>query len=630
MPSPGPSRLRETTIAEFVEKVAEMEKTMEATIADTDLLRHQASSYRASKMASSSDISLSTNHKINEAMFSDWYHNEKSRREIADTEDERKDKVAGSKISSNHAFRRAHGTRIIRTDRSDTNNEDHRANAERHYTAVFGGRKNYDHALAQEQLARERKAASTSSISGPTSKVGELSSLSYYPSILEGYSGRFRHMEDFPGVRSFPSLSPSVFCQVAVVNTIDPLTCISAPNRIAIKSPDNERLDIALRRTIRVPDNGHSYDLPPNLGSFSLYEVDAYKDTLPVSIVQKGGFFMPIHDREAMFIQFASTAQFAIKIYSGGVNVVSGKSKNPCAQESDMETDFTTKHFTQDHIITPSQAWIDGIASKDGKVQQFVAASVGGSYSVEAQLTNVETYSGLQFEIIPLKSVSERIMPIPTTQVFVKMVDGHTITLAVSKIHTVDDVKHLIQQHCSIPPHQMRLICAGKDLHGPDQLIYTPVRPKSTIHVALRLVGGRTILQEDKCSPLRILSQAPGGFINQVIHRSHKPSTFWDTIPSITFNVQLIDAKVCKTVLGLSPLLPPVIASDYSIPRRLPFYTMFEEPSGVFGSFPVRSLGQIDRPKPFRDSNAEEHMLEERLSFGSRGVIDSAPKLRKM
>jgi hypothetical protein len=168
-----------------------------------------------------------------------------------------------------------------------------------------------------------------------------------------------------------------------------------------------------------------------------------------------------------MFIQFASITPFAIKIYSGGVNVISGESKNPRSQEnSAMETDFTTKHSTQDYIVTPRQTWIDGIASKDGKVQQFVAASEIYGYSVEAQLTNTETYSGLQFEIIPVKEVNERRMPVPTTQIFVKMVDGITISLAVSKCHTVDDVKFLIQQQCSIPPEQMRLICAGKDLHG--------------------------------------------------------------------------------------------------------------------------------------------------------------------
>jgi hypothetical protein len=101
-------------------------------------------------------------------------------------------------------------------------------------------------------------------------------------------------MEDFHGVERFSSSLLDTM-QVAVVDTVDPLTRISAPNRIAVKSPEGGRLDIALRRTVRVPDDGRSYNLPPNLGSFLLYDVNTYKDKLPVSVVQKGGFFMPIH-----------------------------------------------------------------------------------------------------------------------------------------------------------------------------------------------------------------------------------------------------------------------------------------------------------------------------------------------
>ncbi|PQE20638.1 integral membrane protein [Rutstroemia sp. NJR-2017a BBW] len=327
--------------------------------------------------------------------------------------------------------------------------------------------------------------------------------------------------------------------QVAVVNTVDPLTHISAPNRIAVKSPEGGRLDIALRRTVRVPDDGRSYNLPPNLGSFLLYDVNTYKDKLPVSVVQKGGFFMPIHDREAMFIQFASTSPFAIKIYSGGVNVISGESKHPRAQEnSAMETEFTTKHSAQDHMVTPAQNWVDGIASIDGKVQQFVAASDTYGYSVEAQLTN------------------------------------------------------------------------------------------ATIHVALRLAGGRARLQGDRSSPLEALSLAPGGLINQVIRHDDKPSGFWDTSSSVTFNVQPVDANLCQTILGFYPLLPPVTAVDYSCPSMLPLYTLTEEPSGIFGNFPVRSLGQIDRARDgsFTKRTGDEHKLEKNLTFGSKPVGGSVLK----
>ena len=39
----------------------------------------------------------------------------------------------------------------------------------------------------------------------------------------------------------------------------------------------------------------------------------------------KGGFFLPMYQREAMWIKLTSREPFAIKIYVGGVNAVSGE-----------------------------------------------------------------------------------------------------------------------------------------------------------------------------------------------------------------------------------------------------------------------------------------------------------------
>lgn len=54
-------------------------------------------------------------------------------------------------------------------------------------------------------------------------------------------------------------------------------------------------LEICFKRTIRVPDNDDTNDLPPDAGSFPLYKVDDYAETLPLSMAQKGGIFLPIY-----------------------------------------------------------------------------------------------------------------------------------------------------------------------------------------------------------------------------------------------------------------------------------------------------------------------------------------------
>lgn len=109
-------------------------------------------------------------------------------------------------------------------------------------------------------------------------------------------------------------------------------------------SNDNSTLEISLRRTVRVPDNGSSYSLPPDLGAFPIYNVLDYQARLPSSLVKKGVTFIPIYrmstptilhsdgltestEREAMWINFKAKGLFANQIYVGGVNAVSGEPK---------------------------------------------------------------------------------------------------------------------------------------------------------------------------------------------------------------------------------------------------------------------------------------------------------------
>ena len=48
-------------------------------------------------------------------------------------------------------------------------------------------------------------------------------------------------------------------------------------------------LEISLRRTVRVPENWKSYDLPPNCESFPLYSIAEHEAKLGKNVVEKGG-----------------------------------------------------------------------------------------------------------------------------------------------------------------------------------------------------------------------------------------------------------------------------------------------------------------------------------------------------
>lgn len=100
-----------------------------------------------------------------------------------------------------------------------------------------------------------------------------------------------------------------------------------------------------------------------------------------------------------MWINFSTRGCFAVKVYLGGVNGVSGEPMVPNMASYLKEKNNVARK--QDYLVVPSQPWMDGIAASPGLVKQFVAMPYGSGYSVENQITGMETVGGLQFEIIP-------------------------------------------------------------------------------------------------------------------------------------------------------------------------------------------------------------------------------------
>ncbi len=155
-----------------------------------------------------------------------------------------------------------------------------------------------------------------------------------------------------------------------------------------------DRFSVSFQRTLRIPDDGNTYPLPPGLGSFPIFHVADYKDRVPAPWVKRGGLFIPMYQREALWLNFnaAYWKPNAVKIAIGKINAISGR-----------EWDQTLGNTEEDYIVCPDQPWLDGINAGEGYIKQFVAMPLGMGYTVEGQITGEETFGGIQMIVFEPK-----------------------------------------------------------------------------------------------------------------------------------------------------------------------------------------------------------------------------------
>lgn len=66
------------------------------------------------------------------------------------------------------------------------------------------------------------------------------------------------------------------------------------------------KLSLQFQRTLRIPDDGREYPLPPGLGSFPIKHVDDFSQSVPALWIDHGGVMLPMYQSEAMWINFNS------------------------------------------------------------------------------------------------------------------------------------------------------------------------------------------------------------------------------------------------------------------------------------------------------------------------------------
>jgi len=156
-------------------------------------------------------------------------------------------------------------------------------------------------------------------------------------------------------------------------------------------------LSINLQRTLRIPDDGRDYPLPPGLGAFPLRHVDDFASRVPELWKKHGGVMLPMYQSEALWVSLQGDYPFAVKVATGKINAITGE-------------DWTDglHRDPQDYMVTPDQPWLDGYCVERGTIRQFVAMPLGRGYTVEEQITGEAEHGGLQIVAYPMKAEAYR------------------------------------------------------------------------------------------------------------------------------------------------------------------------------------------------------------------------------
>jgi len=289
-------------------------------------------------------------------------------------------------------------------------------------------------------------------------------------------------------------------------------------NRVSL----GDHFSFSIERTLRIPDDGKVYPLPPSCGSFPIFKVEDYQDRVPAHWVEHGGIFFPMYQREAAWLSFNGSYEVpvAVIVAAGKVCAVSGK---PWSGELNADP--------QNYCVaggTDPQHWIDGFKTEDGSVSQFAAMPLGMGYTVEKQITGEEKHGGMQLQVFEIKEEHRRKRPITRSR-------------------------------------GLRLESEGLESFG-GQMLACCAASFGSPEASLSSAGAE-------------MGLGAGGSIEQAIKKDPYGVDKFDTTKTGKLFIHIVNSVMFKQITGQAPPDTPIDAASYTR-QGYPWFSTYEEDAG--------------------------------------------------
>lgn len=179
-------------------------------------------------------------------------------------------------------------------------------------------------------------------------------------------------------------------------------------NKLIISFPEvhkDAHATIEFKRTLRIPEDGQTYPLPPGFSNFELRHVEDYAQAAP-EWQAKGGVMMSMYQAEALWLNFDGDYPIALKVGTGKINAIDGANWAEGLGHKSIappEWRVIRANGGQNYVVIPTQPWLDGYCVGEGVIAQFVAMALGQGATAEEQISG-STQGGIQIQAFPLKA----------------------------------------------------------------------------------------------------------------------------------------------------------------------------------------------------------------------------------